>query len=79
MPENLNSHWDLIIIGGGLAGLSSAILSSRQGLKVLVIEKGSYPRHKVCGEFISMESYGFLLKLGLPIPDLNLPIINQLH
>jgi len=55
MPENLNSHWDLIIIGGGLAGLSSAILSSRQGLKVLVIEKGSYPRHKVCGEFISME------------------------
>lgn len=59
MPENLSSHWDLIIIGGGLAGLSSAILSSRQGLKVLVIEKGSYPRHKVCGEFISMESYGF--------------------
>ena len=38
MPENLSSHWDLIIIGGGLAGLSSAILSSRQGLKVLVIE-----------------------------------------
>ena len=63
MPENLSSHWDLIIIGGGLAGLSSAILSSRQGLKVLVIEKGSYPRHKVCGEFISMESYCFLLKL----------------
>lgn len=77
MPENLSSHWDLIIIGGGLAGLSSAILSSRQGLKVLVIEKDSYPRHKVCGEFISMESYGFLLKLGLPIPDLHLPYINQ--
>ena len=34
-------HWDVIIIGGGTAGLPAAIFSAKQGLKVLVIEKAS--------------------------------------
>jgi menaquinone-9 beta-reductase len=67
----------LTIAGGGLAGLSLAILCAQSGLKVTVLEKGSYPRNKVCGEYISMESYNFLIKLGVPIKDLNLPIISN--
>jgi flavin-dependent dehydrogenase len=47
--------FDIIIVGGGLAGLSSAIHLSKSNLNVLVIEKNSYPKHKVCGEFISNE------------------------
>lgn len=51
---------DIIIIGGGLAGLVSAIHLSKSGLSVLVIEKNEYPKHKVCGEYISNEVLPYL-------------------
>jgi menaquinone-9 beta-reductase len=41
------------IIGGGLAGLSLGIGLRRRGIPVLVREAGHYPRHRVCGEFIT--------------------------
>jgi len=34
-----NEDWDLIVIGGGTAGLPTAIFSAKRGLKVLIIEK----------------------------------------
>ena len=49
------SNFDVIIIGGGLAGLCNAIHLSKFGKSVLLIEKNSYPKHKVCGEYISNE------------------------
>ena len=52
--------FDISIIGGGLAGLSSAIQLSKAGLKVVLIEKKEYPFHKVCGEYVSMETLPFL-------------------
>lgn len=68
--------YDVAIIGGGLAGLSTAIQLARKGYSVVVLEKEKYPFHKVCGEYISMESWEFLQNLGLPLPDLGLPIID---
>ena len=53
-------NFDVIIVGGGLAGLSSAIHLSKRNLCVLVIEKNSYPKHKVCGEYISNEVLPYL-------------------
>ncbi|MFW6353807.1 MAG: NAD(P)/FAD-dependent oxidoreductase, partial [Verrucomicrobiota bacterium] len=41
------------IQGGGLAGLSLARALAQRGVPVTVLEKGRYPRHKVCGEFIT--------------------------
>ncbi|MBL0056291.1 MAG: NAD(P)/FAD-dependent oxidoreductase [Chitinophagaceae bacterium] len=55
---------DIIIIGGGLAGLVSAIHLSRAGLSVTLIEKNEYPKHKVCGEYISNEVLPYLQHLG---------------
>jgi flavin-dependent dehydrogenase len=55
---------DVIIAGGGLAGLTSAIHLSRAGLHVTVVEKHPYPRHKVCGEYISNEVLPYLQWLG---------------
>jgi 2-polyprenyl-6-methoxyphenol hydroxylase-like FAD-dependent oxidoreductase len=54
---------DVIVIGGGLAGLCNAIHISKRGKKVVLIEKNEYPKHKVCGEYISNEVlpyFGFL-------------------
>ncbi len=54
---------DLAIIGGGPAGASAAITAARAGTQVLLLEKGSFPRHKVCGEFVSGESIQLLNSL----------------
>jgi menaquinone-9 beta-reductase len=55
--------YDLIIIGGGPAGTSAAISAARQGASVLLLERGRFPRHKVCGEFVSAESLSLLRDL----------------
>jgi flavin-dependent dehydrogenase len=55
--------YDAIIIGGGPAGSAAAILGARKGADVLLLEAGDYPRHKVCGEFISPEALGLLDEL----------------
>jgi menaquinone-9 beta-reductase len=51
---------DVVIIGGGLAGLLSAIKLARTGISVCLIEKKSYPFHRVCGEYISNEVVPYL-------------------
>jgi len=69
---------DVCIIGGGLAGLSLAIQLSTSGHSVALFEKEQYPFHKVCGEYISLESWDFIKSLGLPLDEMNLPIIKKL-
>jgi flavin-dependent dehydrogenase len=51
--------YDLIVIGGGPAGTAAAITCARNG-RVLLLERGRFPRHKVCGEFVSAESLDLL-------------------
>ncbi|WP_282122708.1 NAD(P)/FAD-dependent oxidoreductase [Algibacter mikhailovii] len=57
---NENSKVDVLIIGGGLAGLTSALHLSKYKLNVIVVEKNGYPKHKVCGEYISNEVLPYL-------------------
>jgi flavin-dependent dehydrogenase len=57
---------DLIVIGAGPAGSSVAITAAQAGAKVLLLEKGRFPRHKVCGEFVSAESLNLLSNLLAP-------------
>jgi menaquinone-9 beta-reductase len=58
--------FDLIVIGGGPAGTSAAITCARNGASVLLLERGRFPRHKVCGEFVSAESLDLLADLLTP-------------
>jgi menaquinone-9 beta-reductase len=74
----INKTYPCAIIGGGLGGLCLAIQLAQQGIETIVFEKNSYPQHKVCGEYISMESWNFLTELGVELDELNLPKINQL-
>ena len=71
--------YDVIIAGGGLAGLGLSIQLVRAGYRVALFEKETYPYHKVCGEYVSLESWNFLEELGLPLSDWNLPIIRTLR
>jgi len=65
----------VIIVGGGPAGSSAAIRLARDGRSVLVVEKQEFPRHKVCGEFVSPECLGHFEELGVRnrLFDLSLP------
>jgi menaquinone-9 beta-reductase len=76
--ENNLLQYDVAIIGGGLAGLALSIQLAKKGYKVILFEKEKYPFHKVCGEYISMESWNFLESLGVPLKTLHLPIIDTL-
>ena len=69
--------YDVVIIGGGLAGLVSSIQLATSGLSVLVIEKKVYPFHRVCGEYISNETRPFLENIGLNINELDISEINH--
>ena len=69
---------DAIIIGGGLAGLTCAILLQKNGFKVTLIEKKKYPFHRVCGEYVSNEVLPFLESLNIDTSELGPSRITQL-
>lgn len=75
---NGQMQYDAAIIGGGLAGLCLAIQCAENNYNVILFEKEEYPFHKVCGEYISLESWNFLQRLGVKLNELNLPIIKKL-
>jgi flavin-dependent dehydrogenase len=56
---------DVVVIGAGLAGSSMAHLLAMQGWDVLLLERDHFPRHKVCGEFLSPESQKSLKAMAL--------------
>lgn len=60
--------YDVAIVGGGLAGLVNAIHLRKEGFTVLVIERKTYPFHRVCGEYISNEVVPYLEALNI-FPD----------
>ncbi|MEN9570637.1 MAG: hypothetical protein RL172_1868 [Bacteroidota bacterium] len=72
-------HYDVCIVGGGLAGLALSIQMAKLGYTVSLFEKEQYPFHKVCGEYISMESWNFIESLGVPLAQMNLPHITKLQ
>jgi flavin-dependent dehydrogenase len=74
-----NKIYDTAIIGGGLAGLTLSISLTKQGYSVILFEKETYPFHKVCGEYISLESWHYLeTEIGVPLTEMHLPIIKKL-
>ncbi len=74
----MDSKVDIVIIGGGLAGLTNALHLLKQGFKVTLIEKNTYPKHKVCGEYLSNEVYPYLSWLGVDLNNLEAIKISEL-
>lgn len=76
MSESTNTY-NVIIVGGGLAGLSAAIHLAQAKVSVLVLEKKKYGTHKVCGEYISNEVLPYLEYLGVDMFDLGATKIDK--
>ena len=70
---------EVIVIGGGLAGLINSILLKRAGFEVKLFEEKEYPFHRVCGEYISNEVLPFLEAQKLFPSDLRPAQISQFH
>lgn len=68
----------IIIVGGGLAGLTAAIHLAKKGQKICLFEKHSFPRHKVCGEYLSREIKPYFDELRIPLDDLQPENIGRL-
>ncbi len=74
----MNSEKNIVIVGAGLAGLTSAIHLSKLGHNVTLIDKSDFPRHKVCGEYISNEVRPYLDWLGIDVGKMGAKNIDTL-
>ena len=75
----METKTDVIIVGGGLAGLTSAIHLSKMGLNCVLIEKNEFPKHKVCGEYISNEVLPYLKWLDVNLAEFEPTNITKLQ
>ena len=58
---------EVVVVGGGLAGVSAALTLRRSGFRVVLLEREAQPHHKVCGEFLSAEALRYLAALGIDV------------
>lgn len=70
---------EIVIIGGGLAGLTAGIHLAKNNNSVTIIEKNEFPKHKVCGEYISNEVLNYFEWLDVHVTDLKPTNITNLQ
>src|SRR5262245_39726256 len=62
---SVSARYDAIVVGGGVAGGTAAILLAAAGWSVALVEKKTFPRRKVCGECIAAPNLALLDALGV--------------
>ena len=64
IPES-GSNFDCIVVGGGPGGSAAASYLAMEGRNVLLIEKGVWPRDKICGDAVGGKSLSHVKALGV--------------
>jgi flavin-dependent dehydrogenase len=65
MRESVAETTDLVVVGGGPAGLATASLAADAGMGVVLVERGTPPRDKACGEGLMPDGLALLRRLGI--------------
>lgn len=69
METRFPKTWDVFVVGGGPAGLATAIAARRHGLSVVVADGAVPPIDKPCGEGLMPDGVAALYQLGITIPE----------
>src|SRR6266513_624887 len=60
----MTDRWDVVVVGAGPAGATTALLLARAGASVLLLDRGRFPRDKPCSEYLSPGTTPILARLG---------------
>ncbi len=60
----MTDRWDVLVVGAGPAGATTALLLARAGASVLLLDRGRFPRDKPCSEYLSPGTTPILARLG---------------
>ena len=69
MSQESPQEADVIVVGAGPAGSATACYLARAGIDVLVLEKATFPREKVCGDGLTPRAVKALVGMGVPIGE----------
>ncbi len=65
----MTDRWDVVVVGAGPAGATTALLLARAGASVLLLDRARFPRDKACSEYLSPATTDILERLGEGILD----------
>src|SRR5579862_5242470 len=71
MTTSVDANADVIVVGAGPAGSSAAYWLANAGLDVLLLEKTSFPREKVCGDGLTPRGTRALVDMGIDVSEAN--------
>ena len=60
---------DVIVVGAGPGGAATAHYLAQTGLDVLLLDKATFPRDKVCGDGLTPRAVAELIRMGVPTPE----------
>lgn len=68
MSLSANADADVIVVGGGPGGSATAHYLAQLGHSVILLEKSTFPRDKVCGDGLTPGAVSELIRMGVPMP-----------
>jgi len=79
IEQATSTQWDAIVVGAGPGGSVAALELARRGVKTLLVDRGHFPRDKVCGGCLNSEAVSTLKELGLEsmLATLGAPALNR--
>src|SRR2546428_7105462 len=75
----LQTMFDVLIVGAGPAGSVAATVLARAGARVRLVDRATFPRHKLCGDTVNPGTLALLRRLGLSahIEERGLPVVGM--